>query len=68
VTDIDWSQGYYETTAADLAPAARELVDAARIRTGEHVVDIGAGTGNVALLAADQVRLPAEYLLATATR
>ncbi|WP_433160996.1 class I SAM-dependent methyltransferase [Kribbella sp. CA-247076] len=50
---IDWSQGSYESTAADLRPAARELVDAARIRPGEHVVDLGAGTGNVALLAAD---------------
>jgi SAM-dependent methyltransferase len=53
VSDIDWGQGTYETTAADLLPAARELVDAARIQPGEHVVDVGAGTGNVALLAAD---------------
>jgi SAM-dependent methyltransferase len=53
VSDIDWGQGTYEATAADLWPAARELVDAARIEPGEHVVDVGAGTGNVALLAAD---------------
>ena len=53
VSDIDWGQGTYEATAADLWPAARELVDAAQIKPGEHVVDVGAGTGNVALLAAD---------------
>ena len=52
--EIDWGQGTYETTAADLMPAARELVDADRIQPGEHVVDVGAGTGNVALLAADR--------------
>jgi SAM-dependent methyltransferase len=54
VSDIDWGKGTYETTAADLLPAARKLVDAAGIKDGEHVVDIGAGTGNVALLAADR--------------
>ncbi|TDO64014.1 methyltransferase family protein [Kribbella sp. VKM Ac-2571] len=50
---MDWGKGSYEPTAADLLPAARELVTAANIRPGEHVVDVGAGTGNVALLAAD---------------
>ncbi|NIK57373.1 methyltransferase domain-containing protein [Kribbella shirazensis] len=54
MSDIDWGKGTYETTAADLLPAARELVDAAGIKPGEHVIDIGAGTGNVALLAADR--------------
>jgi SAM-dependent methyltransferase len=53
VSDFDWGKGSYEPTAADLLPAARELVTAARIQPGEHVVDVGAGTGNVALLAAD---------------
>ncbi|MEU4194921.1 class I SAM-dependent methyltransferase [Kribbella sp. NPDC026611] len=53
MTRIDWGKGTYESTAADLLPAARELVDAARIKPGEHVVDVGAGTGNVALVAAD---------------
>lgn len=52
MSDFDWGKGSYEPTAADLLPAARELVTAARIRPGEHVVDVGAGTGNVALLAA----------------
>ena len=54
MSQIDWGQGTYESTAADLLPAASELVDAARIQPGEYVVDIGAGTGNVALLAADR--------------
>ncbi|TCO34176.1 ubiquinone/menaquinone biosynthesis C-methylase UbiE [Kribbella steppae] len=53
MNQLDWGQGRYESTAPDLLPAARELVAAARIQPGEHVVDVGAGTGNVALLAAD---------------
>jgi SAM-dependent methyltransferase len=52
MSQIDWGAGTYESTAADLLPAARELVAAARIQPGEHVVDVGAGTGNVALVAA----------------
>ncbi len=53
MNQLDWGEGRYESTAPDLLPAARELVAAAKIQPGEHVVDIGAGTGNVALLAAD---------------
>jgi SAM-dependent methyltransferase len=53
MNQIDWGEGRYESTAGDLLPAARELVEAARIKPSEHVVDVGAGTGNVALLAAD---------------
>jgi ubiquinone/menaquinone biosynthesis C-methylase UbiE len=53
MTGIDWGAGRYESTAGDLLPAARELVKAAKIQPGEHVVDVGAGTGNVALVAAD---------------
>lgn len=52
MTQIDWGKGDYESTATDLLPAARELVAAAGIQPGEHVVDVGAGTGNVALTAA----------------
>ncbi len=53
MSQIDWGEGEYEPTAGDLLPAARELVKAARIQPGEHVVDLGAGTGNVALVVAD---------------
>ena len=48
----DWGVGSYERTAAVLLPAARVLVDAAELRTGERVLDVGSGTGNAALLAA----------------
>ena len=49
---IDWSLGQYETTAAQLLPAARAVVDRAALAPGERVVDVGCGTGNAALLAA----------------
>ncbi|GAC1576131.1 MAG: class I SAM-dependent methyltransferase [Candidatus Dormibacteria bacterium] len=49
---IDWSLGQYETTAAQLLPAARAVVDHAALAPGERVVDVGCGTGNAALLAA----------------
>jgi SAM-dependent methyltransferase len=48
----DWGVGNYERTARLLLPAARVLVDAAELRPGERVIDVGAGTGNAALLAA----------------
>jgi SAM-dependent methyltransferase len=45
---IDWGMGHYETTAAELEPAAAHLVSLARVRTGERVLDIATGTGNAA--------------------
>lgn len=48
----DWGRGFYERTAAVLAVAAEAVVLAGRPRPGEHVLDLGCGTGNVALLAA----------------
>jgi SAM-dependent methyltransferase len=51
---IDWSLGHYEHTARQLLPAARTLIDHASPAAGEHVVDIGCGTGNAALLAAER--------------
>jgi SAM-dependent methyltransferase len=68
---MDWGLGHYERTAEQLLPAAEALVDAAAPREGERVVDLGCGTGNVALLAAERgARVtgidPAERLLEVA--
>jgi len=49
----DWGVGRYESIAPQLLPAARVVVEAAELRAGERVLDIGCGTGNAALLAAD---------------
>ncbi|TIW59716.1 MAG: methyltransferase domain-containing protein [Mesorhizobium sp.] len=49
----DWGLGRYESIAAQLLPAARIVIEAARLRSGERVVDVGCGTGNAALLAAE---------------
>jgi SAM-dependent methyltransferase len=37
-----------------LRPAAQDLVDAAAISAGQEVLDVGAGTGNLALIAASE--------------
>jgi SAM-dependent methyltransferase len=50
----DWGVGHYEHTAAQLLPAARLVVETAAPAGGERVVDIGCGTGNAALLAAQR--------------
>lgn len=49
---LDWGVGHYERTAELLLPAAQVVVDVAAVRPGERVLDVGSGTGNVALLAA----------------
>jgi SAM-dependent methyltransferase len=49
---IDWGVGRYEGTAAQLAPVADVVVEAAAPQPGERVLDLGTGTGNAALLAA----------------
>jgi SAM-dependent methyltransferase len=51
---IDWGIGHYESTAAQLLPVARKVVDWARPAPGEKVIDVGCGTGNGALLAAER--------------
>jgi SAM-dependent methyltransferase len=49
---VDWSAGEYERTAAELEPAAHDVVARAGIAPGERVLDIACGTGNAALIAA----------------
>ena len=48
-----WSAGNYPALAERLMPVARELVDACAISAGQEVLDVAAGTGNVAILAAE---------------
>jgi SAM-dependent methyltransferase len=54
VSGLDWDAGRYEEIARQLLPAARVLVDEAALDAGERVVDVGCGTGNAALLAAER--------------
>ncbi len=51
---MDWSVGEYERIAAQLLPAAEVAIDHARPTAAEHIVDVGCGTGNAALLAAER--------------
>ena len=54
MSTIDWGVGHYEDTATRLEPAARVVVGRAAPAAGERVVDVGCGTGNAALLAAER--------------
>jgi ubiquinone/menaquinone biosynthesis C-methylase UbiE len=68
---MDWGQGRYERIAEQLLPAAEQLVALAAPRAEETVADLGTGTGNGALLAAERgARVvgidPAERLLSVA--
>lgn len=47
-----WGSADYSGLAQRLEPAADALVDAAVPQPGEHVLDVAAGTGNVAIRAA----------------
>ena len=49
---LDWGTGHYETTAVQLEPAARVVLERVDVQPGERVLDLGCGTGNAALLAA----------------
>lgn len=51
---MDWNAGEYEHIAAQLLPAAQVVIDHAAPRGDEHLVDVGCGTGNAALLAAER--------------
>lgn len=48
----NFTLGDYRPIARNLEKAARELVDACDIRPGQSVLDVAAGTGNAAILAA----------------
>ena len=49
-----WGLGDYPKIAATIIGAARSLVDACAISAGQEVLDVAAGTGNLALLAAEE--------------
>jgi SAM-dependent methyltransferase len=51
---MEWGEGRYERIAEQLLPAAEMVVERARISPGDRVVDVGCGTGNAALLAAER--------------
>ena len=49
-----WALGDYDQIARRLLPAAQALIDACAISAGQEVLDVGAGNGNLALLAAEE--------------
>ncbi len=49
---VDWGDGEYEVTAADLWAASERVIAAAGVAPSEAVLDLACGTGNAALLAA----------------
>ncbi len=50
---MEWGDGRYEVIAEQLLPAAELVVDLVGELDGKTVVDVGCGTGNAALLAAE---------------
>jgi SAM-dependent methyltransferase len=53
-TRAAWSRGEYGGLSALLRPAARELADACAISAGQEVLDVAAGDGNLAVVAAEE--------------
>lgn len=70
---MDWGLGRYERTAEQLHPAAQTAVDACGPIEGAGVLDLGCGSGNAALIAAERGGRvtgvdPAERLAETTAR
>jgi 2-polyprenyl-6-hydroxyphenyl methylase/3-demethylubiquinone-9 3-methyltransferase len=51
-TRTTWSLGDYSPIERLTLPASRAMIDACAVSAGQEVLDVGAGTGNFALLAA----------------
>jgi SAM-dependent methyltransferase len=51
---VDWCLGKYERIAQDLLPAASTVISHAAPAPDERLIDVGCGTGNAALLAAER--------------
>jgi SAM-dependent methyltransferase len=49
-----WAIGDYQKIAGLILPAARSLTDACAISAGQEVLDVAAGNGNLAVLAAEE--------------
>ncbi len=52
--ELDWSLGQYEPTGESLLPISGVVVAMSEPLVGKRVVDLGCGTGNAALLAAER--------------
>ena len=51
---IDWGVGRYEPTGEYLRPVSEVVVGLSGVLAGKSVVDVGCGTGNAALMAAER--------------
>ncbi len=51
---MDWGLGRYERIALQLLPASEAALAGSNLRAGERVLDIGCGSGNASLLAAER--------------
>ncbi|MEU4603139.1 methyltransferase domain-containing protein [Kribbella sp. NPDC023972] len=52
--ELDWSLGHYEPTGKLLLPISERVVTMSEPLVGKHIIDLGCGTGNAALLAAER--------------